>query len=146
MVGSPYNGRMTRILRLLLCTCLALAVPLQGLAGVTMASCSGTHAAHSGVEGHDHHALGQGSGHGDHGPAMRHAGHDMGPEFSGGESGGHDCAACAACCSLSPVPTPALAAATPERPSSQPIPFFESAHPSAHARGLERPPSTPFLG
>ena len=137
---------MPRLLRLLVAFFLVLAVPLQGLAGVTMASCSGTHAvAGDGAALHGHGAMGHGESHG-HYEAMHHAGHDMGHASPGESADGHSCAACAACCSLSVVPAAALATLTAERPSSHPIPFFGSAHASVQARGLERPPSISFPG
>ena len=134
---------MRRFLHLMLAAFLALAVPLQGLAGVTMASCGGAHAAAAGG-GHGHDAMDPGAGHADH-AAMDHAGHDMSHE-TGNDATDHNCAACAACCSLTLLPAAAIAATLPDRPSSQPIPFFGSAHASVQARGLERPPSPTFLG
>lgn len=131
---------MRRFLRSLAILMLALAVPLQGLAGVTMAACGGAHAHvadhHAGMHGQEaaHHA----GMHHDHA-----AGHDgAGPE--GHQA--HDCAACAACCNLSAAPIPAVAVSGPDSPSVGPIPFFGSAHASVQARGLERPPSRSIPG
>lgn len=139
---------MSRFLRLFVAAFLALAVPIQGLAGVTMASCSGGHApAMAAMQGHDHGAM----THGAHGGAAPHAGMAHGHPDAPGAPGedvpeGHNCAACAACCNLSAAPVPAVAAASADRPSSLPIPFLETRHASAQARGLERPPSHTALG
>lgn len=137
---------MTRLLRLVLAAFLALAVPLQGLAGATMASCSGAHGQAALAPGgaHDHAAMGhEAAGHTHH-AAMGHA--HAGEEPAADRHEGHNCAACAACCNLSAAPVPALAVASPDRPSSIAIPFFGTAHASAQARGLERPPSIALLG
>lgn len=139
-----YNPSMLRFLRLLLAALLVLAVPIQGLAGVTMASCSGARAH---VVGHDHAMMGHGAtADAGHAAAMEHGPHGAAPSPAEDSREGHNCAACAACCNLSAAPVPAFAEASGERPPSQPIPFFGTTHPSVQARGLERPPSIAFPG
>jgi hypothetical protein len=131
---------MRRFLRSLAILMLALAVPLQGLAGVTMAACGGAHAHVA-----DHHA-GMHGQEAAHPGGMHHyhaAGHD-GAAPEGHQA--HDCAACAACCNLSAAPIPAVAVSGPDSPSAGLIPFFGSAHASVQARGLERPPSPSIPG
>jgi hypothetical protein len=131
---------MPRLVRMLLAVLLVLAVPLQGLAGVTMAACAEGHG-HSGVEAHDHAAMAHGHDAAGHDHAAMGHGADPGPVHDG-----HDCAACAACCSLSAVVMAVLVASAGDPPSSAVIPFFGAAHASVPARGLERPPSASFPG
>jgi hypothetical protein len=132
---------MHRFLRLVLAAFLAFAVPLQGLAGVTMAACAGDHhpsaASHAGE--HDHSAM--------HAAGMA-AEHDhAGMTHGGGEShAAHDCAACAACCSFSGGPPNALDLSGASPVPSVVIPFTESRHASVQPAGLERPPSPSILG
>ena len=117
-----------------------LAVPLQGLAGVTMAACALAHgqgqAMH--VMEHDHAAMEAG---------MEHGAHHADPSGAAGEEHkAHNCAACAACGSLSAAPTTALDLATASPVPSVAIPFLEARHASVQPAGLERPPSTILLG
>lgn len=126
---------MCRVLRLFLAVFLAFAVPLQGLAGTTMAACG---AAHGNRAAHDGHDMAMDHGAMDHG-AM---GHDVHPAAdSGPVHETHDCAACAACCSLSAAPAPALLVQGANPAPSIVIPFLEVARASFAPEGLERPPS-----
>jgi hypothetical protein len=128
---------MHRLLRLFLAAFLALAVPLQGLAGVTMSACAMAHGQEAAMHAvaHDHGAMEADSGH-----------HGEGHAPAGDEHQAHNCAACAACCSLSAAPANALALASAAPAPSVAIPFVEVRHASVQPAGLERPPSTVLLG
>jgi hypothetical protein len=136
---------MTRFARLLLAAFLALAVPLQGLAGVTMAACASAHGPGVSADGrHDHAAMQQHAAH-DHGAGQEH-GHGVDAELGASSHPAHDCAACAACCSLSGGPPNTLANSGASPVPSVVIPFLESRHASVQPAGLERPPSPSLLG
>jgi uncharacterized protein involved in copper resistance len=144
---------MTRVMRLLVILLLTLAVPLQGLAGVTMAACGMAHGIQGGAamshgpgpaamdhSAMDHAAMDHAAmGHG-HSDAAPHAS-DQGPMHEA-----HDCAACAACCSLSAAPVPALLVQGASPAPSVAIPFLEVARASFAPEGLDRPPSPAVLG
>lgn len=143
---------MSRVFRILVALCLALAVPLQGLAGVTMAACGTVHA-HSAMASaaathgdsamaHDHAAMGH-----DH-AAMGHEGAGAAPASHEGEKNAadHRCTACAACCNLSAAPVPAVAFQGAVPAPNLAIPFLEAARASVAPDGLERPPRPPHLG
>ena len=137
---------MSRVFHSLVALFLALAVPLQGLAGVTMAACGSApgHATQAAV--HDHAAMGH-----DH-AAMGHdhaaMGHAVAPAKHHGaaDTPDHRCTACAACCNLSAAPVPAVAFHGASVAPSLAIPFLETARASVAPDGLERPPSPSNLG
>src|SRR5687767_8559326 len=113
---------MHRLLRLFLAAFLMLAVPLHGLAGVTMAACALAHGERQAmhVMEHDHAAMEAGMDHGAH-----HGDH---PGEAGEDHKAHNCAACAACGSLSAAPITALDLASASPVPSVAIPFLEVRH------------------
>lgn len=141
---------MACLFRLLLATLLAFAVPLQGLAGVTMAACGPTHDAQAvhgsgghaaGANAHDHAAMAH-----DH-AAMGHEPGALPPVTStGGDHTSHGCTACAACCSLSAAPVPAATFHGASPAPNLAIPFLEVSRASFQPAALERPPSPSYLG
>lgn len=138
---------MARLVRFFVAAFLAVAVPLQGLAGVTMAACGPTHggqAMHHAAKGDDSVAMNH-----DH-AAMEHEGHDAGAGISSGggegDHSGHRCTACAACCSLSAAPVPAFVFHGASPAPSVAIPFLEIDRASFQPAALERPPSPSYLG
>lgn len=137
---------MARFYRFLLAAFLAVAVPLQGLAGVTMAACGPLHgggAIHPAeTTGHDHAAPGH-----DH-AAMGHgeAAASIPAGSLDGDHAGHRCTACAACCSLSAAPVPAFEFHGASPAPSLAIPFLEVSRASFQPAALERPPSPSNLG
>jgi len=136
---------MHRFARLLMAAFLAFAVPVQGLAGVTMAACGAAHGGNAvshHAMGHDHAAMAH-----DHAARVHDHADMTGTHAGAGEAhAAHNCAACAACCSLSAAPVPALLATAAGPAPSAAIPFLEGAHDSVAPRGLERPPSTLLVG
>ena len=91
--------------RFLVVWCMAIALPLQGLAGARMLHCSHAQAllaasAPDAATHHDHHAAGH------HGHA---AADDVTQEPSGAlaDLTPHSCSACAACCAASALPSAA---------------------------------------
>src|SRR5689334_1437040 len=132
---------MPSAMRRFLALFLVLAVPLQGLAGVTMAACASTHgASHQEAQVHDHVAMGH-----DHAAMDRSEAGATDPGEAGDPSS-HRCAACAACCGLMVVPAPTFVLAGASPAPSLAIPFLEVARVSFQPATLERPPSPSNLG
>jgi hypothetical protein len=104
-------------LRLLIVACIAIALPLQGIAGVTMAHCAKSQARvvhiHSGMplalaaddlaQAHRHHAAADT-------PAAEQTGlataaHALAPPEQPADLSPHKCSSCAACCAASAPPS-----------------------------------------
>ena len=137
---------MNFVVRTLLIWMLALAVPLQGMAAVTMASCETSK--HSPVQTH------QASSHGDDvrsgaAPASHHhhgavtsalTADDHEPmSVEASKTASHKCSACAFCCSVGALPNTVLTVPAPE---AMPTVFatLAPAIDAFAADGLERPP------
>lgn len=138
---------MARLVRIFIAVFLTVAVPLQGLAGVTMAACGPTHGGQvmhvPAAKGHDHDAMGHDHASMGHGDAMAEISAGGGID---GDHAGHRCAACAACCSLSAAPVPAFVFHGASPAPSLAIPFLEIERVSFQPAGIERPPSPSYLG
>ena len=130
-------GPMPKVCRILAIVLLAVALPLQGLAGVVSAQCMVLgHHADAGLAGHTHV---DGSEAGSH----DHAGHSHGEEdaaeqSSDGTKPSH-CGPCTACCASASI---ASAAALVISPSLSPTlyVFLQLAPPAVEPDGVDRPP------
>lgn len=140
-------------LRFLIVWLMAVALPLQALASVTMLHCGPSHermqGARSSVEAdavssHVHGSSLAAAAH-DHDAGVVSAGHagsqsaDAGQPEKRADPGQYKCSACAACCSIGALPSPALAVPSP---AVAPTVFF-AVIPTVDAfvaAGPERPP------
>ena len=110
-------------LRLLIVWCVALALPVQGIAGATMANCGLGHermgaasAATAGPGSQGHAERDAGTDHLHHAAAAHsadHASHAMAtpadaPSDHLAQSGEHSCSSCASCCAGAALPSLAL--------------------------------------
>jgi len=122
---------MSRLVRLVLACLLALALPLQGAAGVLGLHCQG----HDGTEtpcaahatAHSHESMAE---------AQLHQ--PDGPGAAGVDDAGV-CSACAACCAASALPPQVLRWAAPQL-QPQPAVALRSATATFLTGGPERPP------
>lgn len=145
---------MSRVLRAVLSALIALAIPLQGMAAVTMTLCPPAHhAGHSGADpaaaAHDGKATHPGA---PEAQAAHHHGassHGLASAQSTAQAdSGEACAAghsmlkcCSVACSMAALTTQSLAAAVrahPPAPLQAALPFYRGVTPD----GLDRPPKT----
>jgi len=126
---------MSRLVRFVIACLLALALPLQGAAGVLGMHCQGPVVPEAPCAGHDEglHPM----------PQQADGAADASPLDSGGamldEGEGSGCSACAACCAATALPTHRLTWAVPQ---PQP-PHLAALHAQALTfltAGPERPP------
>ena len=104
---------MGLLIRMLLIWLLVLAVPAQGLAAATMAFCGPNHhgggaaaTAQSAGSGEPaHHDMAAPAAHGEPGPVLLQASTESGHHGQGSKK----CSACASCCSIGAMLSPALA-------------------------------------
>ena len=130
-----YSLGMSQLVRSLFVWLLVLALPTQGWAAATMASCNQHHSAssHAADDGHVAHA------HGDHGHALADAAGGTPIDAESAHASAHTCSACAACCSVGALPSPVLT--VPEGAAAPTV--FAALQPSVGifaADGPERPP------
>jgi hypothetical protein len=129
---------MSQLVRSLFVWLLVLALPVQGWAAATMASCGQHHgaASHAAADGHAGHDARAHDAHG-HAPADADDA-DLG-DAEPAHASAHSCSACAACCSEGARPSPVLTV-----PAGAAAPtVFAALQPTVGvfaADGPERPP------
>jgi hypothetical protein len=126
---------MPKVCRILAIALLAVALPLQGLAGVVSAQCMVIgHHADAGLAGHTHVDGSEADSH-DHGHSH---GEENAAEHTDGTKPSH-CGPCTACCASASI---ASAAARVISPSLSPTlyVFSQLAPPAVEPDGVDRPP------
>ena len=99
-----YSLGMLQLVRAMFVWLLVLALPVQGWAAATMASCNQHHstASHAVADGHDVHTPV------DHGHVLAGAADAPSSDADSAHASAHSCSACAACCSVGALPSPVL--------------------------------------
>jgi hypothetical protein len=131
-----YSLVMSQLVRSLFVWLLVLALPVQGWAAATMASCSQHHSQSSHVAADGH---GTQHAHADHGHVPADADDADHGDAEPSHAGAHSCSACAACCSVGALPSPVL---TVPADAAAPT-VFAAVQPAVGvfaADGPERPP------
>lgn len=129
---APTLHAMRVLARLVLVWLIALALPVQGVAGVTMLHCAPSHHPAQAAPHHHHAAQGAAPAHAGHGASMAHA-------HQAADKGG--CSACAACCAGAALAVPATPPALVLQDARQPVLAAVGPPPAAFITGgPERPP------
>lgn len=129
---------MSRVARLALMFLLAIALPLQGMAAVTMIACGSSPHDHTHAVAHDHHAL-DSAGHADASSHEMHAAHSHGGKADLGGGTLHKCSACASCCVGVAAPSQSITFDTVKL-TDRFAPLVARSVPAYVSEGLERPP------
>jgi hypothetical protein len=143
---------MRRVIRLVFAFLLVAAIPLQGIAAVTMTLCgSGQSADHADSPAPSHGAMAAHQ-HADHGMHHQHASAALAdddqtalrsPQVGPDKQSQSKCSVCASCCSAAAVPSPAVVFNSVVMAEFF-APAASTGAPAFLTAGLERPPR-PFL-